>query len=259
MASDARAFLAAVRFQLELMRGNPDYWLVLVTTPFFLVIFLGIVRHAGRADLTAVAVPAPVLIALWSMALFVAGEVVDSDRWYGTLEAVVAAPVGLTVLVLGRVAAVTAVSLLSVVEVFLVAQAGFGVHVVPHHPVALALGLVATALAMTGTSVAMAGLFVLTRTARTFQNSSSYPFYVLGGVLVPVSFLPGWLQPVSKAVFLSWSAGLLRDSLRPGPVQQVPLRLGAIVALGVAGFLLGRYLIERLLRRVRGLGSLGHA
>src|SRR6266536_1689936 len=67
MASDARAFLAAVRFQLELMRGNPDYWLVLVTTPFFLVIFLGIVRHAGRADLTAVAVPAPVLIALWSM------------------------------------------------------------------------------------------------------------------------------------------------------------------------------------------------
>src|SRR6266536_1985118 len=176
MASDARAFLAAVRFQLELMRGNPDYWLVLVTTPFFLVIFLGIVRHAGRADLTAVAVPAPVLIALWSMALFVAGEVVDSDRWYGTLEAVVAAPVGLTVLVLGRVAAVTAVSLLSVVE-----------------------------------------------------------------------------------VFLSWSAGLLRDSLRPGPVQQVPLRLGAIVALGVAGFLLGRYLIERLLRRVRGLGSLGHA
>jgi ABC-2 type transport system permease protein len=240
------------------MRGNPDYWLALVTTPFFLVIFLGIVRHEGREDLTTAAMTAPVLIALWFMALLVAGEVIDTDRWYGTLESVVAAPVGLTTLVLGRVAAVTAVSLLSVVEVALIGQLGFGVRAVPHHPVAFTAALLATALAMTGTSVAMAGLFVLTRTARTFQNSSSYPFYVLGGVLVPVSFLPGWLQPISKVVFLSWSSDLLRDSLGPAPLQQVPLRLGAIVALGGAGFLLGRYLIERLLRHVRGLGTLSH-
>jgi ABC-2 type transport system permease protein len=258
MMLSVRAFLAAARFQLELMRSNRDYWLVLVTTPFFAVIFLGITRHAGRDDLSAAAMLAPILIALWSMALFVAGEVIDTDRWYGTLESIVAAPVGLTILVLGRVAAVTAVSLLSVGEVFLVGQLGFGVRVVPHHPGPFMLALLATGLAMTGTSVAMAGLFVTTRTARTFQNSSSFPFYVLGGVLVPVSFLPGWLQPVSKLVFLSWSADLLRDSLGPAPVDQVPLRLGAIAALGVAGFMLGHYLIERLLWRVRGLGSLSY-
>jgi ABC-2 type transport system permease protein len=258
MRSSAQAFVAAFRLQLQLMRGNPDYWLVLVTTPFFLVIFLGIVRHAGRDDLTAAVTLAPVLIALWWMALLVAGEVIDSDRWYGTLETVVAAPVGLATLVLGRVAAVTAVSLLSVVEAFLVGRIGFRVHVVVHHPVMFTLALLATALAMVGTSVVMAGLFVLTRTARTFQNSSSYPFYVLGGVLVPVAFLPGWLQPVTKVVFLSWSADLLRDSLRPAPLHHGLLRLGAIVVLGIAGFLLGRHLIERLLRRIRGLGSLSH-
>ena len=52
----------------------------------------------------------------------------------------------------------------------------------------------------------MATVFVLARTAMLFTNALGYPFYILGGVLVPVAFLPGWLRPVSRLVFLSWSS-----------------------------------------------------
>ena len=230
----------------------------LVTVPLFTVTFLAIVRHAGRDDLTGYAVMAPVLIALWQLSLLDSGEVIAEDRWQGVLEAVIAAPANIAIVVIGRVFAVTAVSLVAFAEVWLVARLLFGVAIEIHHPAVFALTLAASVVAMAGTALIMAGLFVLARSARTFQNSLSYPFYVLGGVLVPVSFLPDWLEPLSAGVFLSWSAGLLRDSLERGAVSDVPARVTMILALGAAGAVIGGFLLRVILGRVRRDGSLAY-
>jgi ABC-2 type transport system permease protein len=254
-----RTFAAAFRLQLRVMRADPDYLMPLATIPLFTIVFLAIVRNAGREDLTEYALMAPVLIALWQLSLTVAGEIVADDRWLGTLEVLVAAPASFPLTVVARVFAVTSVSFIAFGEVWAVAAGIFRVNVVFHHPTAFGLTLAATALAMSGTALIMAALFVVTRTARTFQNSLSYPFYVLGGVLVPVSFLPNWIEPLSKAVFLSWSADLLRDGLRPAPVDDFGFRLGMVLGLGVVGFVVGRLVLERILRRVRTTGEIGLA
>jgi ABC-2 type transport system permease protein len=254
-----RAFSAAFRLQLRLIRSDPDYLMPLVTVPLFTVTFLAVVRHAGRDDLTAYAVMAPVLIALWQLSLLDSGEIIEADRWQGVLEVVIAAPANVATVVLGRVFAVTAVAFLAFIEVWFVARALFGVTIEFHHPGLFLLTLAASGLAMSGTAVIMAALFVLARSARTFQNSLSYPFYVLGGVLVPVSFLPDWLEPLSSVVFLSWSADLLRDSLDPAPVSGAAVRLGMVLALGTGGFVIGRLLLRRILNRVRADGTVGYA
>jgi ABC-2 type transport system permease protein len=249
------AFAAAFRLQLRIIRSDPDYSMPLVTIPLFAVTFIAIVRHAGRDDLTPYALVAPVLIALWQLSLLDSGEIIEADRWQGVLESVIAAPANVATLVLGRVFAVTTVAFLALVEVWLVARLLFGVAVEFHHPGVFLLTLAASGVAMSGTAVIMAALFVLARSARTFQNSLSYPFYVLGGVLVPVSFLPDWLEPLSSVVFLSWSAELLRDSLDPAPLSDATTRLGAVLFLGGAGFAIGRVLLRRILDRVRAEGS----
>jgi ABC-2 type transport system permease protein len=248
--------LAAARLQLQLMRADRDYWLTFTFTPFFALIFLAIVRHAGREDLTAYAILAPILIAMWSTSLIVSGEIVDADRWLGVLEAVVAAPAPFALLVLGRILAVTCIALLSIAETLVVARVGFRVAVHINHWDVLVLTLLVTVIAMAATATIMAALFVLARTARTFQISLSYPFYVLGGVLVPVSILPDWIRPLSRLVFLSWSSDLLRDSLQSGTVRHLGVRLGAILALAVVGFLIGWRCLAVILDRVRGRGSL---
>ena len=177
------------------------------------------------------------LITLWNMAIEISGGIVDSDRWHGTLEGVVASPVGYPSVILGRVMAVSFLGLFGVAETGIVARVGFGASVPVHHPDVLVGGLVVTALAMTGTATLLAAVFVLTRTALTFQNTMNYPFYLLGGVLVPLSFLPVWVRPAGRVVFLSWSADLLRDfpvvGARRGPLHAVrhrarprPRRLG---------------------------------
>jgi ABC-2 type transport system permease protein len=64
------------------------------------------------------------------------------------------------------------------------------------------------------------------------------------------------VRPLSRLVFLSWSYDLLRATLRPGPVEQLAPRLGAILLLGAAGFVVGGLLLRTVLRRVRELGTL---
>ena len=252
-----RAFAAAFRLQVRIVFSDPDYVMPLLTVPMFAITFLAIVRHAGRSDLTPYALMAPVLIALWALALLDAGEIVARDRHEGLLEPTVAAPAPLASILLGRIFAVTSIALVGFGEVWVVARLAFGVTVPIHHPAAFGLTLAATAVAVSGTATVMAALFVLTRSPRTFQNSLSFPFYVLGGVLVPVSFLPAWLRPLSSAVFLSWSADLLRASLSPRPVHDLALRLSMVLLLGAAGFAVGAVLVRNILRRVRADGSLG--
>lgn len=252
------AFRAGFKLQLRTLTAYPDSFIPFVTAPLFAVIFIAIMKQADRDDLTAYAAVAPVFIATWWLALFQAGWVVDHDRWSGTLEPLVAAPARFAVAVLGRIVGVTVLGVISFAEVWLVARIVYGETIELYHPWAFAATVVATLVAMAGTSVVMSGLFVMTRNAATFSNSASYPFYVLGGILVPVSFLPWWIRPLSGAVFLSWSAGLLRSSLQPRTIEDLFLRLGMIVFLGAAGFAFGAFLLERILHRVRGKGELSY-
>jgi len=244
--------------QLQLVVRDRSYLNEMIANPFFAIIFLGIVRAARRDDLTGCAMVAPVLITLWNMAIEISGGIVDSDRWHGTLEGVVASPVGYPSVILGRVLAVSFLGLFGVVETGIVARVGFGASVTVHHPDVFIGGLVVTALAMTGTATLLAAVFVLTRTALTFSNTMNYPFYLLGGVLVPLSFLPSWIRPAGRLVFLSWSADLLRDSLRAGPVENAAWRYAIVLGLGVAALAAGRVVLGLVLDRVRQQGTLSH-
>lgn len=251
--------IAGLVFQLRTMRRSPDQFLALVTAPLMTLVLLSITRHAGRDDLAGYAVVAPALIALWQMALLTAGEVVANERDNGSLEGLVATPAPFAAVITGRVAAVTLVSLLGFAESWLSARLVLGVTVHVGHPGWFALTVAATALAMAGTAGLMSAVFVLTRSARTFQNSLSYPFYVLGGVVVPVSMLPGWLEPVTRVVFLSWSSDLLRDAVGAATVTDPWPRLAAVTGLGVLGYVGGLVMLRRAVDRVRKTGTIGHA
>lgn len=255
----AAVALTGFTSQLREMRATPDWVLALFTTPLTTVALLAIVDRADRPDLTAYAVLAPALIALWQMALQTAGELVTAERDNGSLEGLLATPGSFTALLTGRIGAVTAVSLLAFVEAWLIAWLMTGTPLAVAHPAVLAATVLVSAVAATGTAGIMAAVFVLSRSARIFQNSLSYPFYVLGGVLVPAALLPEPLTWLSRLVFLSWTSDLLRDAVSPGPVAGVVPRLLAVAVLGAAAWALGHRLLLRTLARLRATGSLGHA
>lgn len=250
-----RVFRAGWGYQLSVVGSQPDYWMTLITNPLLAVVFLAIVRNAGRDDLLGHAVLAPALLGMWAMSLFISGEVVSRDRDFGLLEPTLATPSSYALLTTGRIGFVTTLSLLGFAESWLVAWLLFGIAIPVPHPGAFAVTIVASAFAMAGTALIMSALFVASTSVRRFQNSLSYPFYVLGGIMVPVGLLPGWIQPVSRLVFLSWSSDLLRDSLQADPIAGFPPRVAAILVLGAVGFLVGAWLLNRLVDRARRTGE----
>lgn len=251
--------IAGFVFEVRVLRRSFGELVVLVSAPLMTLVFLAITRQAGRTDLAPYAVLAPALIVLWGTALQISGEIVERERGNGSLEALVATPASFGAVITGRIAAVTLLSLFGFVESWLAAWLAFRVVVQVWHPAAFAATVLVTGLAMAGTASIMSALFVLARSARAFQNSLNYPFYVLGGVMVPVALLPGWLEPISRVVFLSWSADLLRDALAPAGIEHLLPRLGMVLGLGAAGYLLGLVLLRRAVDRLRKTGTMGYA
>lgn len=252
------ALLAVLRHELGLLRRNEFLPLVLLYPLAIAVVIQLVIGAGGRPDLGAFAVVGPWLVGVWQLANFVAGETLNVERYRATLEHLVAAPASTVGVVLARVAAVMLVSLLGLVEAVLVALA-FGRPVTVHHPVVLAWAAVLTLAAATATSLVLVALYVASRSARTYQNSVSYPVLVLGGAVVPVTLLPEMVQPLSRLVFLSWAGDLLRASLAPGPVPDLLLSSVALVGLTLGGGALGGWMVLRALRRARVDGTLALA
>lgn len=250
---------AAARFQAAQFRRDPGALLTLVTAPFLAVILLSVTEHSGRGDLASHALLAPAVMTALGMAIGEGGETMFRDRAAGVLEALITTPAPLPVVLLGRMAAITIVGLLGIVECWLVGALGFGVFVTVGHPAVFAAALLATAIGIAATGVLMASIFVAGRNVRSFQNSLSFPLYLLGGVMVPAAMLPFGFDVLARGFFLSWSTDLLRDSLAPAPLTDVAWRLGAILALSAATFALGMWIMHRLVRRIRHDGTVGFA
>jgi ABC-2 type transport system permease protein len=254
-----RAFGAGVRYEWQLARTSPAELSWLFVAPLYTMIFLAIVRQAGRTDLAAYAVLGPAVMALVGASILTAGNLIDRDRFEGLLELEVAAPGSFALTLGGRICAVVSIGLLAVPEAWLVAGVGFGQWVTVDHPLVFVLTLLLTLAAVIGTGIVMAAVFVLARSARIFQNSLSYPLFVLGGAIVPTTLLPGWMQPLSRLVYLSWATDLLRVATAPGAIDRLWWRWAALAGLGALNALAGTVLVDRIVRRLRTVGTVAYA
>lgn len=252
-------FWAAARLEAGEFRRDPGNLLTLVTAPFFAVILLSVTQHSGRDDLAPFALLAPAVMTSVGMAVMQAGESLSRDRSAGVLEALLTTPATLAAVLLGRIATITAVSLLGIAECWLVGALGFGVVVAVAHPFAFAVTLAATAIGIAATGFLMASIFVVGRNVRSFQNSVTFPLYLLGGAMVPVAMLPSGVEALARVFFLSWATDLLRDSLAPAPVEDFGWRVAAVLGLGTATAALGFWIMHRLVRRIRLNGTVGFA
>ncbi|MGK3952490.1 ABC transporter permease [Microbacterium sp. I2] len=248
---------AAARLEWRMLRREPStmfaVWLVPVQTLGYLAIF----RFGGRADLDLYAVIAPAVIALWALALMLSGEVIANERDNQSLEAIAAAPARLELVMVGRVVVITLASWLALPLSMLTGWVFFGVPPLLAEPGVFVLTYVAMSAATIATALLFAVFFVNSRSPRIFQNSLSYPFYVLGGVLVPVALYPEWVQVLARGVYLSWSADLLRASATGNGLAGWPWRIGVILALGLMTYLVARGLLALTLRNARKEGKLG--
>jgi ABC-2 type transport system permease protein len=141
---------------------------------------------------------------IWSATLFGSGGAIQWQRWQGTLELLVGAPPPFVAVLLPLTVATATLGLYSILATLVWGRIFFGSPLDFAHPFQLAVALPTTILSLGMLGLLLASTFVLYRHANAFSNLLEYPVWLVTGLLVPLSLLPGWVGPISWVLAPTW-------------------------------------------------------
>jgi ABC-2 type transport system permease protein len=207
-----------------------------------------LLRAGGRPAPVYTAVGAG-MMSMWSTTLVGSGQALTMLRTAGLLELLVAAPVPFGYVLSAVTLATATVGLYSLVATLAWGWLLFDMPIRPEHPWLLAAAVPVTVFGLGMLGVVIAAVFVRFRYANALTNLLDYPVWLLSGMLIPGSLLPGWTRPLSWLLPQTWGTEAIRASMAGG----APLfALGCCLALGFAYLALGVVCIrvfETLARR----------
>ena len=227
--------------------GNVIYPLFFATVAFF-------VFRAGHSPRTLVyASFGAAVMGMWSSVSTSAGSAMQRERWWGTLELLVAAPRHFALVLLPATLGLATVGIYNMAATLLWGRFLFGVHLSIAHPLLFALAILGTVLAFGGLGFLFAVSFVRFRAAWVLGNFFEYPVWLICGFLVPLTLLPRWVPPISWVFAPTWGMNAIRESALGGsPLPD----LAACLGLGLGYVVLGVLVTDRVLRAARLRGSL---
>ena len=164
--------------------GNVIYPLFFATVAFF-------VFRAGDSPRTLIyASLGAAVMGMWSSVSTSAGSAMQRERWWGTLELLVAAPRHFALVLLPATLGLATVGIYNLVATLLWGRLLFGIDLTIEHPLLFALSILGTVLSFGGLGFLFAVSFVRFRAAWVLGNFFEYPVWLICGFLVPLSLLP---------------------------------------------------------------------
>ena len=149
--------------------GNVIYPLFFATTAFF-------VFRAGSSPRTLVyASLGAAVMGMWSSVSTSAGSAMQRERWWGTLELLVAAPRHFSLILFPSTLGLATVGIYNLTATLLWGRFAFGIPLTIEHPLLFALSVLGTVLAFAGLGLLFAVSFVRFRAAWVLGNFFEYP------------------------------------------------------------------------------------
>ena len=220
---------------------------------FFATIAFFMFRTSGDEHTLLYASIGASVMGVWSSTSVSASSAVQRQRWQGTLELLVAAPVHFSLVMLPITIAMSTIGIYSMASTLLWGRLLFGIDVHLEHPLAFVLAVPATILAIGMLGFLLSVTVVRYRTAWALGNAIEYPVWLVCGFLVPLSLFPGWVRPISWALAPTWGVRAIREAALGGtPWPDV----GICLALGLGYAAAGVLLVETVLRSARSSASL---
>ena len=183
------------------------------------------------------------MMGIWSSTLFGSGGLIQWQRWQGTLEYVIGVPARLLVVLLPMTIATASIGLYSLASTLVWGWLVFDMPFDLAHPVWFAVALPAAILALGLLGLVLASTFVLLRNANSLSNLLEYPVWLVTGLLIGLSLLPGWTRPISYVLAPTWGIKGMREAALggdPGFAIAVCIGLGAVY-LVIGHFTLGYF------------------
>lgn len=263
----ARALIAITRRDWQLLRSYPLQLLTQFGRAFLAVAAIAtsarLVRNAPELEqyggdyFPYVLIGLSILV-LVTVSLNTFSRRILEEQALGTLEVVLASPVGLATFLIGSLVIPMVRSAFIVVGYFVVAYLVFDVRMpVDGLLVAIPVSLL-TVLAFGAIGVLSASFVLLTKRGDPIAIVAAQAATFLGGALFPVALLPAWLR-WSAALFPSyWSIEALRRAMLgdDGPAAAIGPAL-VLLAFAVGLVVTSAFVFQATMRLCRRLGTLG--
>ena len=121
------------------------------------------------------------------------------------------------------------------------------------HPGELFVALPATILSLGMLGLLLASTFILYRNANAFSNLLEYPVWLATGLLVPLTLLPGWVEPIGWVLSPTWGMRAIREAAFGGNAWP---EIALCVGLGLVYVALGAIALRNFERLARSRATL---
>jgi ABC-2 type transport system permease protein len=188
--------------------------------------------EVGGATLSGFLIVGIFGIVLWSSSIWASGYALEWERGEGTSGSLLLTPASRASVVAGYGLGSLIWFLPSFAGIVLLGWlSGARLHVADPAALLLSAGLLVFASLAAG--FFFSGLFILSRRGNLISNFLQAPIYLLSGMLIPLSLLPGWARPLANAIPATHAIIALRQSaLLDASLHQVAGEL--LWALGVS-------------------------
>jgi ABC-2 type transport system permease protein len=237
----------------QLSRSSFDGLLAILWPIFFATVAFFMFRAGGDPKALIYASLGAAVMGIWTATSVSAGSALQRERWFGTLELLVAAPAHFSLVLLPLAFATSAIGIYCMTTTLLWGRFAFGIDLSFEQPFLLAAAIPATILSIGALGFLMAVSFARYRAAWALGSMTEYPIWLICGFLVPLSLLPGWVRPISWALAPTWGMRAIRESATGGsPLPDI----GMCFVLGGIYVAIGVLVTEAVLRSARASASL---
>jgi ABC-2 type transport system permease protein len=237
----------------QLTRSAFDCFLAICWPLFFATVAFFMFRAGGDPEALVYASLGAAVMGIWTATSVSAGAALQRERWYGTLELLVAAPVHFSLILLPLAFATSAIGVYCMATTFLWGKYVFGIDLTIEQPFLFALAIPAVILSIGALGFLMAVAFARYRNAWALGSMTEYPVWLVCGFLVPLTLLPEWTRPLSWSLAPTWGMRGVREAATGGtPLPDIAICLG----LGLLYVAIGIVLTESVLRAARLKASL---
>ena len=217
-APPARAIAAGTAMELHLaLRRAENLFATLVIPAIVLVLFSSVtILPTGAARAVDFLLPGTIALGIIATCLVSLGITTAYDRSYGVLKRLGGSPLSRGELVVARLIAVLVIETVQVALLAGTATAFLGWRPGPDaSPILAVVAVLLGTAAFTGLGLLLAGT-LRAETVLALANVLFLAFLVVGGILVPLSALPGPLAAIGGALPAAPLADLLRTALGTG-------------------------------------------
>jgi ABC-2 type transport system permease protein len=188
------------------------------------------------------------VMAIWSSVAFSSGGAIEIQRRLGTLELLVAAPAPFAAVLAPITIATSAIGVYALAATLFWGRLLFGIPLHFEHPLLFAISLLVAIAAIGLLGLILASTLMYYRAGLFLGASLEYPVWLVTGLLVPLSVLPGWVAPISWVLAPTWGMRAIRESTIGGaPLSAIAMCVALSACyLGIALLCLRGF--ERLAR-----------